>query len=504
MFGCALALCGNVGSWPCQALAQARTGPRGESLATRLAVLLREAKLGGQVGVAVASGSNGRMLFEHRAELPLNPASNMKLVTAAAVLEELGPSFRIRTGLYGRNKNDAVVGGLYLKSYGDPTLRVADIAHLAGQIVGSGVRTVDEVRVDGSYFDSITLPPAFEQQPDEAAAFRAPIAAVSVERNSYALRVSPGRSAGDPAQVKLKIADYFELRNELTTGSTGSLSVIAIQQPKADKLSLLVRGRVPLRLSNASFRRRVAHPLRYAGHALIQSLRAQRVRVPQRIVLRPLPTDLPLLATRLSPPLGQILWAMGKQSDNFTAEMLLKLLGAERKRLPGRSQDGASVLVAFLEQIGVPKGRATIVNGSGLFRGNKLAARDLVRLLLYVYGSPALRAEYLAHLAVGGKDGTLARRLQGLPADAIVRAKTGTLNDVIALSGYVLGPSPSRTIAFSFLANGVNGRRQQARDLADRLVAAMASELDPSANAAARTQEEGRPVSSGRDSPVAR
>jgi D-alanyl-D-alanine carboxypeptidase/D-alanyl-D-alanine-endopeptidase (penicillin-binding protein 4) len=93
--------------------------------------------------------------------------------------------------------------------------------------------------------------------------------------------------------------------------------------------------------------------------------------------------------------------------------------------------------------------------------------------LVAVYRDPAIRAEYVAHLAVAGSDGTLKSRLKDLPRERMVRAKTGTLRDVIALSGYVLG-DPGRSVAFSFLANGIAGRRGDAKKLADAIVRALA------------------------------
>ena len=102
-------------------------------------------------------------------------------------------------------------------------------------------------------------------------------------------------------------------------------------------------------------------------------------------------------------------------------------------------------------------------------------------MLLHVHRDAAIRNEFLSHLAIGGVDGTLARRFRDLPAPRIVRAKTGTLNSVISLSGYVIGPEPHRGYAFSILANGVRGKQAQARALAEAVVARLAAEMYPGA-----------------------
>jgi D-alanyl-D-alanine carboxypeptidase/D-alanyl-D-alanine-endopeptidase (penicillin-binding protein 4) len=94
-----------------------------------------------------------------------------------------------------------------------------------------------------------------------------------------------------------------------------------------------------------------------------------------------------------------------------------------------------------------------------------------------MYGDASLRDEYVAQLAIAGVDGTLSSRMLQLPAPHVVRAKTGTLNDAIALSGYVLGPKPEQAFAFSVLANGVAGKQHAARALADQVATDLAQHL---------------------------
>jgi D-alanyl-D-alanine carboxypeptidase/D-alanyl-D-alanine-endopeptidase (penicillin-binding protein 4) len=446
------------------------------TLSQTLAGLVARAGLGDRVGISVSDARTGEVLFAHRADVALNPASNEKLVTAATALRALGTDFRMLTGVYGRIEGDAVVGGLFLKGGGDPTLRMADLVELAEALVDRGVRRVDEVVVDGSYFDDRYLPPAFEQQPGEVAAFRAPVSALAVDGNAYELRILPGSSEGAPAVVRLDASGYFDVTNEVTTSAAGEPRVIADQRGSGERLTLRVRGTVPLGVRGVSYRRRVENPVPFAGHAFVEALRRLGIRTPVRVRTATTPGDAPLLTSRRSPPLAQILAALGKDSDNFVAEMVLKVVGAERSR-PGRTAEGAAAALALLEQAGVPRGAATVVNGSGLFDGNLVAASHFTKLLTHVYRDPALRNEYLAHLATAGVDGTLARRLRDVPR-GVVRAKTGTLGDAIALSGYVLGPG-DESLAFSVLTNGVRGKHGPARSLCDDTVRALVAHLHP-------------------------
>jgi len=489
-----IALSLGLGALPIGAASQdardrpASAGAERATLYARLHELVTQANLGDRVGVCVLDAQTGREIFSHRRDMPLNPASNVKLVTAAAALLELGAEHRMLTGLYGRISGDSIDGGLFVRGYGDPTLRMADLVELAADLADRGVRRVDRVVVDGRYFDDRALPPAFDQQPHEASPFRAAVGAVSVDANAYALRIAPAAAVGAIATVRLDAPGYFEIDNGIVTSEGGAPAIVADQRSAGDRLALRLRGTIPSGIPGVAYRRRVESPLPYAGHALVAALRRVGIRSRGEVVLGATPADAPLLASHTSPPLSTIITAMGKDSDNFTAEMVLKVLGAERAGRPGRSAGGVRVALDVLERAGVPRGRARLVNGSGLFQGNALAPSHLARLLVHVYQSPAVRAEYVAHLSIAGVDGTLANRLRDLPRPRIVRAKTGTLADAIALSGYVLGPRAGQAVAFSFLANGVEGKQGAARELADSIVRAIAADLWPAQAAASASR----------------
>lgn len=450
----------------------------GGELAASLAAVVREhGSSFSELSIAVADASTGTILFEHQADMALNPASNMKLVTAAAALELLGGEHRIRTGLYGRIDGPRVVGGLVLRGYGDPSLRFTDLFGLARDLADRGVREVDDVVVDASYFDDQLLPPAFEEQPNEVAPFRAATGAVSVDASAYALRILPGESIGAAARVRLDGAGYFDVDSSITTSDGGEPRIIADQRDLGERMRLVLRGTIPLGASTLSYRRRIENPLRWAGHLMVDALSAAGIRTTGAVRIGAVAEGPPLVASHLSRPLSELVTPMGKASDNFVAEMIFRVLGAERHR-PGRAADSAAVVREYLEgPVGIAAGAVSVVNGSGLFSGNRIAAGHLVRLLSHVYQSPSIRDEYLAHLSVAGVDGTLERRLMELPAPRIVRAKTGTLDGAIALSGYVLGREPGRVIAFSVLVNGASGRHGGARATCDGVARAIAEHL---------------------------
>src|SRR5690606_25465052 len=140
-----------------------------------------------------------------------------------------------------------------------------------------------------------------------------------------------------------------------------------------------------------------------------------------RVEIGATPDGAALLASHRSPQLATLLEALGKHSDNFVAEMIFKVMGAERHR-PGRAEDAVAAVRSALEDAGLSLERMDIVNGSGLFDGNHVSAQQLADILVTAYRDPRIRAEYVAQLAVGGADGTLARRLRDLPVPRVVRA----------------------------------------------------------------------------------
>jgi len=443
-----------------------------QPLAHTIADLVLRAGLGDGIGIHVVRLQDAEELYRNRAERPRNPASNQKLLTSAAALWRLGPRFQADTRVEAEIEAGHV-RTMIIRPRGDPSLGYPALVTFAEASRMRGVETVDRIVIEDGYFDDQILPPAFEQQPKEAASFRAAISAFAVDRNSYVVDIGPGNAAGAPARVRVLSDRYVTIDNRTVT-TEGGPPTPRIDHALTDDghLAVRVEGNIPRQVRTLSYRRRVPDPRAYSASLLVQAFRRAGIGGELAFEYGSAPEALPLIGSMPSPPLSTLLTGVGKWSDNFTAEMLLKILGAEAYR-PGTSASGVIVVREELEAHGIDTTGLVMINGSGLFDGNQVAPRHITQTLVAVYRDPAIRAEYVAHLAVGGDDGTLQTRLEDLPRPRMVRAKTGTLRDVIALSGYVLG-IPERSVAFSFLANGVAGKQREARDLADDIVRALA------------------------------
>jgi D-alanyl-D-alanine carboxypeptidase/D-alanyl-D-alanine-endopeptidase (penicillin-binding protein 4) len=222
------------------------------------------------------------------------------------------------------------------------------------------------------------------------------------------------------------------------------------------------------------YTRRADDPRLLAGYALKALFERAGVKVSGDVKLGTARGH--VLARHLSEPLSSLLYALGKQSDNFYAEMIFKGIGGEAKERPAKSVDAADFVTRWLERIGASEAGVVIKNGSGLFDANRVTAWTTVELLRWAWRDPSVQPEFVAQLAVGGVDGTLHKRFRGELTKRRVRAKTGTLDDVISLSGYVLRDGGKGPIAFSIFFNKVGGKQDAARHAADRLVELIAKQ----------------------------
>ncbi|HEY4157755.1 MAG TPA: D-alanyl-D-alanine carboxypeptidase/D-alanyl-D-alanine-endopeptidase [Polyangiaceae bacterium] len=417
-------------------------------------------KNGGHLTAAVSDVESGRELGAVAADAVENPASNQKILTTAAVLAHLGADYRFHTALSGKREGDAV-SVLVLQGNGDPSLTQGDLTSLAKTLAQSGVARVEKLAIDQSYFDGSFTPPAFEQQPNEWAAFRAPVSAVALDRNTTTLHVAPG-SLGQPARAWFEPPGFVELSGSVRTEkSARSENVKLTLKPNGQRLSALVAGAISPAAQEFRWARRVEDPTLLAAYGLRQALETAGIRLEGGLALGS----------------AQGLPELGKDSDNFYAETLLKDLGAQVKGAPGTSANGADVVLDYLRQIDALGTDTRVSNGSGLFDANRVSAHTLVKVLVSAYKSPATGGAFLEQLAVGGVDGTLHKRFLAFKKQRSIRAKTGTLNDVIALSGFALRPDGSSPVAFSIIVSGVAGKHGEVRQKIDAIVSKIAKEL---------------------------
>lgn len=470
--------------------------PAAAAIPQRIAALIQAfPDLGrAHIGYHFIDLQTGRVLAEHDASRLFTPASNRKLFVTAMALIRLGPGYKYKTELTTRGPwkpGQTALSNLQLVGGGDPNLsgRVlpysadapegdpfAALEALADKLVKLNIHEIDgdvtgvATRYPGDRF------PLDWTRGDSEYGYGAPISALTLDDNVVTASVTP-TEPGDLAAIALcPNVHHFVVLNQVVT-DTSNQTDIHIRRPLGSN-ELILWGTIgktaPLWKQGLA----VDDPALFAAQALISVLRDRGIVVRGSARSQytyanqaPQPADPAIiLAEHESAPLWEDLQVTNKVSENLHAEMLLREVGFVQCGL-GTLKAGLDAEKIFLQQIGLDgtPPQVEFFDGCGLAREDLASPAAIVALLRYMWESP-YRQLWLQTLPIGGVDGTLQHRFQGIPNPQRVHAKTGSLNHVDALSGY-MEVKPGRWIAFSMLVNGTPGDNDEARRFLDSVCA---------------------------------
>ena len=393
-------------------------------------------------GVYVQHVETGETWYEHNASNAFIPASNQKIFTSATALDALGSDYRYRTVLYsdGQVEGSVLKGDLVLRGSGDPTfgseqvrrgdpLRtwatdLADmgITRIEGRIVGDDNAFDDQPYAEGWDIDFVTSRASRE--------VGVSIGGLAYNDNVVLVNIRAG-SPGRPARVSMNPDGFLDFRNRMVTANRRrGIAITTHRDFRNERITL--QGSLP-RTYNGTVGVPVANPTAFAAATFTKYLREAGIEVQGE------PVDIddlnnfrydreqPLFVY-VSPPLLDILHIVNKESNNFYAEQVFRTYASN-----GSAQGAENRIKQLLRRAGAATGDIEIRDGSGLSRKNMITPRAMGNLLTYMHGHEQ-REAFLASLARGGERGsTLRYRLNRVP----VRAKTGSLEFVRSLSGYV-------------------------------------------------------------------
>lgn len=434
------------------------------ALAARLDDILAKAALAGATtGLQVRDGATGGAVYTRRASDRVIPASNQKLLTSAAALEVLGPGYRFATKVLstGTRSGTTLRGDLYLKGFGDPTVTAAEYDKLAKQVYTAGIRSVTGALVaDDTYFDATRLGTDWAWD-DETYASSAPVGALTVAADadfnvgSVIVQAKPATAAGRAATITVMPANSgVAITNRTTTGAAGGAESIGASRTHGSN-TVVVTGSIPLRGATTSDAVSVANPTTYAASVFRAALTRHGVRIAKATSYAATPATARAVAGRSSVSLATLLTPFLKLSNNGHAEILMKAMGrkvSDRGTWPA----GLAAANAALARVGVDTGVVRIVDGSGLSRRDWLTTGQITNLLVAAQAKPWFNTWYGALPIAANPDriqgGTLRSRMTGTRAANNLRAKTGTLTGVNALSGYV-ADATGRRLVFSVVVN---------------------------------------------------
>jgi len=443
------------------------------------------------IAARVVALPQGEVLYSFRADEPMKPASNMKLLTSAASLDRLGASFAFETVL-ARWGDDLVVIGGGDPATGDPRLaaragedRLALFDRWTEMLAAAGLTEVrGSLVLDASLFDDRLVHPSWPEDQLQQW-YAAPVAGLNINDNCIDVTVRPGAGAGQPAEFAVWPPNgWVRIENRTVTGGRGF--------PTIGRL-----GRSPRYLLSGSCGRSgalqsvaVPDPVELFADSLRTRLRSRGISVRGPTVRRRVadarggvPSDCTVLH-RARTPLTVVLGRCNQNSQNLFAECLFKRLGLAESladprpgldRPQGSWPAGQRAVRRFLSSLGLEDERTVIDDGSGLSHENRLSARVLTEVLGHMFGRSD-REVFVASLTTPGGEGTFGKRLYELEGRLFV--KTGTIRGVNALSGYVRS-AEGGWLCFSLLINDIPGSSAAHRQLQDAFCRLLAGSWRP-------------------------
>lgn len=444
-----------------------------QELDTRVERAIAAGKVGtASVGVAILDTSTGRTLASVRAEEPFIPASNQKLLTSGAALLVLGPEFVFKTELQ-LDGSRLILKGSGDPGFGDPKLlgevngqpltvdRLLEI--LAGAVSGAGVTEIHEVVLDDRVFDDDFVHDSWPVSQLNRW-YCAEVSGINFHTNVLDVFVSPTSPGNAPAVRLQPDAPWLEIQNNAKTVTTGDNTTWVARPSETNRFTLY--GNV--RYANQAPVEVTVHDVPdFTGRLLTQALLRAGVKVGHLTgrsdmaaapVRRAQPADAPSPAARtlavVTTHLTDILSRCNADSQNLYAEALIKRVGHNVTGEPGSWSNGAAVLRMLLsERLGPAYAASTVVaDGSGMSRLNKVAPETLVRWLDMMADQPTIGEIYVRSMATVG-NGTLTRRFRDYKPRNSLYAKSGAIDGVRCLSGYLVHEPTGRSVAFSVMCN---------------------------------------------------
>lgn len=420
--------------------------------------------------LVVAADGKSAPRLSHRAQVPVNPASVVKLVTTYVALDQLGPAFTWKTPVYveGKVRHQTLYGNLYIQGQGDPKLVIEHLWLLLRRVQGLGIRTiVGDVVLDNSAFVTETGD-AGDFDGERLRPYNAAPDALLLNFKSVVMTFVPDAEqrrahvSFDPPLAGVKMQATVPLSGGACNDYRSDL-----RADFSDPKRMVFAGTYPAACGERIWPVAYADPASFAVRAVKGLWRDMggRIKGTVREGKIPSPTDGPLKPAfeQLSPTLTEVIRDINKYSNNVMAQQLFLTLSLQQQGLGSPAASRALVQNWWLTRFG-SEDLPLLDNGAGLSRNTRISARGLARLLQHAWNSP-LMPELLSSLPITGVDGTLKRS----QAESLGNAhlKTGSLRDVSGVAGYVHAASGKRYVLVA-IANHPNARAM--RSVVDALI----------------------------------
>jgi serine-type D-Ala-D-Ala carboxypeptidase/endopeptidase (penicillin-binding protein 4) len=427
-------------------------------------------------GIVVQALGGTQQLYNRDGDRLFIPASNVKLITTAVALRQLGAAMRLRTSVYQLPSNGSL-SNLLVVGRGDPSLMVSGLQSIAQQLQQRGIKQIGQISFDDSYFRGEQINSGWEWG-DLSTDYAPAINGLMLNQNSNPLTVS-SQQVGMPLRYAWKdpSLNSWQVDNR-------SLTIAASQDNNVDALAMFgkpvikLTGKLSINTPPIQIDLPLADPAQSFITAFRQSLNRSGISTnSMRLGAAQSTINLPEVAAIDSPPITTLITETNQRSNNIYAEVLLKSIGRTHPEHSTSDRDTSNLGIALVKQhltaMGVDPQAYSIYDGSGLSRHNLVAPTTFVRVLSAMATTPIGKI-YRDSLPVAGISGSLKQRMKGTLAQGIVRAKTGSMSGVVSLSGYINPPQYS-PLVFSIILNQHDRPTSQMVKVIDEVMVVLAS-----------------------------
>ncbi len=428
------------------------------------------------IGVMIKDAQSGEILYARNTNKFLSPASNIKLLTAASALYYLGAEDKYITSLSQDKQH------FYLSFSGSPALKTEDLKTLLGALNPLGIHTISgNIFLDTSAFQPPFHSPGASYD-DLAWYFEAPSTALILNENAAHYDFISAKKTGSPIEIKSINSDSpLSLINEVQTATlSDEKNHCGLNIDIQENNTLRLYGCIALDTHPKRMALAIPNPNVYAKNIIKKILTEYHIDLQGQVLDGQKPMHAKLIATHQSDPLKKLITHMLVESDNLYADSLTKRLG---RALTGQGtyKQGAYAIKKILkDHTHLDMHQIALSDGQGT-RYNLITPEQLMILLTDLYLDETIQPILLSALPHMGVSGTLKDRMKKTPLENNVLAKTGSMHDISALSGYLLMPK-GKTIIFTIISNGIHDNLIKAKELEDNILLTVYNRLNDDAS----------------------
>lgn len=442
--------------------------------------------LNAHIGVLIKTISSGKVLYERNANKLFMPASNQKILTAAAALTKLGADFQFRTILSRSSsiKDSIIDGDVIVFGDGDPTLysrfyKTSEevFRRWAALLKQKGIKTISgNIIGDDNTFDDVAIGNGWSYDGLDAW-YSAEVSALQFNENYLDLTIIPPQNNETSCTIVPNVqSSYYNIIDSIKISNSQSDFITVSREYGTN--DIVIRGNVKKNSPKIYRSPSISNPTKFYVTVLKEVFEAEGIKVLGKAVdcdeiknWNQKPEDFTPVDTLYSPLLKDILKGQMKRSQNLYAETMVKTLGYKFLG-KGTFENGRKIVDDVLTEMGINADGYAFMDGSGLSRYNYVTPAQIVTILESMNKS-SLSDVWYSLLPIAGVDGTLSGRMKNSIAENNVRAKTGTISNVRGLSGYVT-TSAGDDIVFSFLINSHLQSTKATEDITDSVLQILA------------------------------